>query len=129
MLERLSSAEKGDLIGFIGKGMYLEGKLCFDDTVRIDGHFAGTVEATGSLVVGPDGLVEGIVNVGSIVVAGTVKGTINATGRVELKGTGRMFGEMKTPNLIIGDGAVFEGNCHMLKRNETEVKEVVSFGA
>jgi len=129
MLEKLNAAEKGDLIGFIGKGMYLEGKLRFDDTVRIDGHFKGTVEATGALVVGADGLVEGVVNVGSIVVAGTVKGTVNAAGRVELKGSGKMLGEIKTPNLIVGDGAVFEGNCHMLKRGEAEVKEVVSFGA
>ncbi|MBI5971014.1 MAG: polymer-forming cytoskeletal protein [Deltaproteobacteria bacterium] len=129
MFEKHNGAEKGDLIGFIGKGMYLEGKLSFGDTVRIDGHFKGTVEATGALVVGPDGLVEGVVNVGSVVVAGTVKGTIVAAGRVELKGTGRMLGEVRTPNLIIGDGAVFDGNCQMLKRGEAEVKEVVSFGA
>ncbi|OGQ50808.1 MAG: hypothetical protein A3J24_01730 [Deltaproteobacteria bacterium RIFCSPLOWO2_02_FULL_53_8] len=120
--------QEGDLIGFIGKGMVVEGRLSFADTVRIDGVFKGEIDATGTLVVGESGRVEGQVRVGSAVVTGEIKGTLSALTRVELKSPGRMLGEMHTPNLIIGDGAIFEGTCHMLERGSMSVTESVNYG-
>lgn len=128
MLGKSQAPEKGDLIGFIGKGMFLEGKLSFEDTVRIDGHFKGEINASGTLVVGENGHVEGNINVGSIIITGLVEGVLVAKSRVEIKAPGRMLGEMRTPNLIIGDGAIFEGNCHMVNRSNSEIKEVVNYG-
>ncbi len=43
-----------EVIGFIGKGMTVEGKLTFDSTVRIDGVFKGEIDAKGTLVVGEE---------------------------------------------------------------------------
>ena len=128
MLGKTQTPEKGDLIGFIGKGMFLEGKLSFEDTVRIEGHFKGEINALGTLVVGESGHVEGNINVGSIIITGLVEGNLTAKTRVEIKSPGKMLGEIKTPNLIIGDGAIFEGNCHMVNRSTSEVKEVVNYG-
>lgn len=126
--EKTEKPREGDLIGFIGKGMVVEGKLSFADTVRIDGNFKGEINATGTLVVGEGGLVEGLIKVGSAVVTGEIQGTLEATSKVELKAPGKMFGEMSTPNLIIGDGAIFEGTCHMLQRGTANVTESVSYG-
>lgn len=126
--EKTEKPREGDLIGFIGKGMVVEGKLSFADTVRIDGNFKGEINATGTLVVGEGGLVEGLIKVGSAVVTGEIQGTLEATSKVELKAPGKMFGEMSTPNLIIGDGAIFEGTCHMLQRGTANVTESVNYG-
>lgn len=127
--EKVDRPHEGDLIGFIGKGMVVEGHLSFADTVRIDGTFKGEIDATGTLVVGEGGQVEGQVRVGSAVVTGEIKGTLSAATRVELKAPGRMLGEMHTPNLIIGDGAIFEGTCHMLQRGTMSITESVNYGA
>lgn len=126
--EKDTKPQEGDLIGFIGKGMVVEGHLSFSETVRIDGTFKGEINATGTLVVGEGGQVEGQVRVGSAVVTGEIRGTLSATTRVELKSPGRMLGEMHTPNLIIGDGAIFEGTCHMLQRGTLNISESVNYG-
>lgn len=127
-----SSGEKkgGDVIGFIGEGMILEGKLTFNDTVKIDGTFNGEIDSKGTLIVGETGYVKGQIKVGSAIVTGEIKGTLEATTRVEIKAPGKMFGDITTPNLIIGEGVIFEGNCIMVKRDHAleELPAVVVYG-
>lgn len=122
------SQKGGEVIGFIGKGMSLEGRLTFGHTVRIDGSFKGEVSATGALVIGEGGYVEGDIKVGSAVVTGEVKGTLEATGRVELKSPAKVFGDIKTPTLVIGEGVIFEGTCVMTKKGSAEPIGIVSYG-
>ena len=118
MLGKNSGEKKGgDVIGFIGEGMTFEGKLTFNDTVKIDGTFSGEIDAKGTLVIGETGYVKGQIKVGSAIVTGEIKGTLEAATRVEIKSPGKMFGDITTPNLIIGEGVVFEGNCIMVKRD------------
>lgn len=126
----LEEKKKGvDVIGFIGKGMVIEGKMSFDDTVRIDGTFKGEISAAGTLVVGDGGYVEGDVKVGSAIVTGDVKGMLEASARVELRSPGRVLGDIKTPNLIIGEGVIFEGSCIMLKKKDpAALPETVKYG-
>jgi cytoskeletal protein CcmA (bactofilin family) len=109
----------GDVIGFIGKGVRIEGKVSFenDDTVRIDGSFKGEIDARGTLVVGEGGNVEGEIKVNSAIVTGEIRGLLSASSRVELKSPGRMLGDITTPTLIIGEGALFEGNCTMVRKD------------
>jgi len=129
--EREESSAKGakgaEVIGIIGKGMTIEGKLTFSETVRIDGSFKGEIEATGSMVVGDGGYVEGNIKVGSAIVTGEIKGALEASVRVELRPPAKMFGDIKTPNLIIGDGVVFEGSCVMTNKETLETIGTVNY--
>jgi len=104
-----------EIMGFIGKGMKLEGLLSFEKTVRIDGSFKGEITSSGTLVIGESGFVEGHIKVGIALITGEVKGNVEARERVELHSPGRLDGEIKTPTLIIGEGTAFDGNCVMLK--------------
>ena len=113
------SAGIGEIIAFIGKGVRTEGKLFFDGTVRIDGQFKGEVESNGTLVVGEGALVEATVNIDTIVVSGEIRGVINAKSRVELRGPGKVLGDIRTPTLIVGEGVIFEGNCMMTKKDSS----------
>lgn len=106
----------GDVIGFIGKGVKVEGSVSFDGVVRIDGHFKGEINSNGTLIVGEDALVEARLNVDTAIISGEIRGVISAKSRVELRGPGRIFGEIRTPTLIIGEGVVFDGNCVMTDR-------------
>ncbi len=112
--------DQTDVIGFIGKGMTVEGKLTFDNsTVRVDGVFKGEIDAQGTLVVGDGAFVEAEVKVDTVIVTGEINGVVEAAKRVEIQSPGKIIGEVKTPNLIIGDGAVLDGACVMLKREHT----------
>lgn len=117
----------GDIAGFIGKGMTFEGTLSFEETVRIDGTLKGEITAGGTLVVGDGGVVEGDIKVASAIISGSVKGTLQATARVELRSPARFTGDIKTPTLIIDEGVVFEGNCTMVKKDGREF-ETVQYG-
>ncbi len=120
MFSKDNQTEDGtEVIGFIGKGMTVEGKLTFDSAVRIDGVFKGEIEAKGMLVVGNDAFIEATVKVDTLIVTGEISGVVEAAKRVEIQAPGKIIGEVRTPNLIIGDGAVIDGSCVMLKREQT----------
>ena len=48
-------------------------------------------------------------------VGGTVEGRITAHTSVKILSTGRVYGDIFTPALIIEYGAVFDGKCSMAK--------------
>ncbi len=102
-----------EITGYVGKGMYVEGKMEFEGAARIDGHLKGEINSDGTLFVGEGALIEGQVNVYTVIVSGEIKGLVWAKNRVELKQPGRVYGDIKTPNLIIGEGVIFEGKCIM----------------
>ncbi|MBI5588609.1 MAG: polymer-forming cytoskeletal protein [Deltaproteobacteria bacterium] len=116
-----------EVIGILGKGMTMEGKLTFGETVRIDGSFKGEIDATGTMVVGDSGYVEGNIKVGSAIVTGEIKGVLEASVRVELRPPARVFGDIKTPTLLIADGVVFEGSCVMTKKETMETVGTVNY--
>jgi cytoskeletal protein CcmA (bactofilin family) len=105
--------ETVEVTTLLGKGCYFEGKLTFEGTVRIDGVFAGEIFSDDILVVGPGGLVRAELDVGTVVVEGTVEGNIRAKKSVEIHAPGRVRGSIITPSLFIDRGVVFEGNCQM----------------
>lgn len=119
----------GGVIGFIGKGMSFEGKLSFEHTVRIDGSFKGEISSNGTLVIGDGAEIEADIKVDTAVITGLVKGKLEAATRVELQSPCRVSGEIRTPNLIIGDGALFQGNCVMLKKGGKEAGTTVTYEA
>jgi cytoskeletal protein CcmA (bactofilin family) len=44
-----------------------------------------------------------------------VKGNVEATEKLEMLATGKVFGNIRTAKLKIADGVVFEGKCEMIK--------------
>lgn len=119
--EKEDKTKGGEVIGLIGKGMFIEGRITFENTVRIDGNFKGEVSAaSGTLVIGDTGMIEGEVMVDIAIITGEVVGVVEAKTRVELQAPARFQGEIRTPNLIIGDGAIFDGKCVMLKKDSIQ---------
>jgi len=118
--EKEDATKGGEVIGLIGKGMFIEGRITFENTVRIDGNFKGEIRANGTLVIGDTGMIEGEVMVDVAIITGEVVGVVEAKTRVELQAPARFQGEIRTPNLIIGDGAVFDGKCVMLKKEHDQ---------
>jgi cytoskeletal protein CcmA (bactofilin family) len=97
----------------------LDGELSFKDLLRINGHVAGRVLSyKGTLIVDTSARVEAEINVGVCVVSGTVVGDIVGHQRVEVTPGAVVKGNILTPSLSIKPGAVFQGDCRMLKDNE-----------
>ena len=93
----------------------LNGDITFKDMVRVNGHVAGTIYSkSGTLIVDASAIVAANVDVGIVVVAGTVKGDIIARERVELGPASKIYGNIWTRSLVIKYGAIFEGVCRMI---------------
>lgn len=113
MFNRDGKRKEGEVVGYIGKGVEINGRLSFESTVRIDGTVKGEIETSGTLIIGDSGCVEGTIRAGSAIITGEVRGIVEASKRVELKSPCKLYGDIKTPSLMIGEGAIFEGNCTM----------------
>ncbi len=97
---------------FLGEKTEFEGKLVFQGSLRIDGHFKGEITAPeGNLIIGEKGLLKSDVFASSVVVGGEIHGNINAGKRIEILVSGKVFGDIQAPVVVISEGVIFKGNC------------------
>lgn len=106
-------AALGEITTLLGRGAAFEGKLTFEGTVRIDGRFRGEVFSDDTLVIGEGALVEAEIDIGDIIIQGTVVGNIKAKRSIEIHAPGRVKGDIHTPSLQIDKGVIFEGRSFM----------------
>ncbi len=99
----------------LGRETDFNGVMRFKDSLKIDGSFSGEIVSTGFLYVEQGASITANIRVGSVVVGGTIKGNIEATEKLEMLATGKVFGNIRTAKLKIADGVVFEGKCEMIK--------------
>ncbi len=97
----------------LGAEAAFDGKLVFQGTVRIEGRFTGEVTTDDTLLVTETAEVIASVNVGTLILNGTLRGNVRAKRHVELQAPARLFGDIETPSLVIHTGVMFEGHCKM----------------
>ena len=103
----------GEITTLLGRGATFEGKLTFEGTVRIDGRFKGEVFTDDVLVIGEGAHVEAEIDVGEVIIQGTVVGNVKAKRSIEIHAPGRVKGDLHTPSLQIDKGVIFEGRSFM----------------
>ncbi|HVS63635.1 MAG TPA: polymer-forming cytoskeletal protein [Thermoanaerobaculia bacterium] len=113
MIFRGDASGGSQLNGFLDTGSRITGELRFEQEFRIDGAVDGKVVSDGELVVGEQGVVEGEIEVGTVYISGTVRAKVRAHRRIEITASGKVYGEISTPALVIEEGALFEGRCAM----------------
>src|SRR6201996_8770560 len=113
MVQAARASAAGELTTLLGRGASFEGKLTFEGTVRIDGRFKGEVFSEDVLVIGDGAQVEASIDVGEVIIQGTVVGNIIAKRSIEIHAPGRVKGDLHTPALQIDKGVIFEGRSFM----------------
>lgn len=97
----------------LGRGTSFEGKLTFEGTVRIDGKLKGEVFSDDVLIIGEGAVVEAEIDIGEVIIQGTVVGNVRAKRSIELLAPGRVKGDLYTPSLQVEKGVIFEGRSFM----------------
>ena len=120
----ISSSEVAtDLRSFLGEGTDINGEVKFTEIMRVDASISGTITSeSGSLLVMEKGRIKATVQASIVEISGIVEGTITAKTSVKIHSTGRVYGDIFTPALIIEHGAVFDGKCHMLNGKDRGYK-------
>jgi len=97
----------------------LNGELRFKDMLRVNGHVAGKIHSdNGTLIVDASARVEAEIDVAVCVISGIVVGAVTGHERVEVGSGAEVTGNISTPSLSIKPGAVFQGECRMLKEEQ-----------
>ncbi len=103
----------------VGKECSFKGNLeAPGGALRIDGYYEGELHIGGDLIVGESGKVVGNLVARNIIIAGEVKGSIEARGRLELAPSAKVTGDSKMVTLVVEDGAYMQGLCSPLPRGE-----------
>ncbi len=113
MSKREGKKKESDIV-VLGKTTSFTGILKFNSTLRIQGNFRGTIDASGDLIVDKDALVEADhITVNALIVHGSISGTVQALDKVDMMSGAKVRGAISAARLRIADGVLFEGKCKM----------------
>jgi cytoskeletal protein CcmA (bactofilin family) len=97
----------------LGAGIVWQGTIGGTGGVRIEGMFEGEIALKGLLVIGETGKVTcENVRAANVIIAGAVKGNITAQ-KVEIRSTGRVWGDIVTTAFATEEGAFLRGQIRM----------------
>lgn len=98
----------------IGATLSVEGTLTGEEDIEIEGRFGGEIKLLKSrVVIGGTGEVTANVKAKTVTINGTAKGDVEAGDQVEITATGSMKGDIRSPRVILHDGAKFRGRIDM----------------
>jgi len=102
----------------LGPGINWQGNLRGSGGVRIEGTFEGEISIRGLVVVGETGRVtcENL-RANSVVVAGAVRGNVLAE-KLEIRSTGRVWGDVTVVAFATEEGAFLRGQVRMEEKVE-----------
>lgn len=101
----------------IGPTIVIKGEVVSGEDLMVSGHIDGTLRADGHIVtINTGSEVAANVSAGSIVVSGTVVGTLAAEDRISLELGANVDGELTAPKLVMVDGATLHGRVEMPQR-------------
>lgn len=108
----------------LGTGISWKGSLSGNGGLRIEGAFDGNIALRGTVVVGESGRVTcEQIRANTVIIAGMVKGNITAE-KVEIRSTGRVWGDVVTAAFATEEGAFLRGQIRMEERIELGLESI-----
>ena len=105
----------------IGKSVVIRGDLSGNEDLYMDGDIEGSITLSESqLTVGPNARVHADVNVRDIVVFGQLTGNVKATGRVDLRQSAFVSGDILAGRLSIEESAILKGRVELKGSSEAK---------
>lgn len=111
----INEFEEDQITTVVAEDLEIKGTIKFKSSVMLKGVFEGEIYSEGLLVVGPTAKVSATINTKTLISHGEISGNVEATDQIVLKKTSTHNGDLKSPFLMIENGAVFNGSC-MMKR-------------
>lgn len=109
----------------IGPNSYFTGRFYINGSLKIDGKFEGKSLQAEQLYIGSTGKVKTNIVANSVIVEGVIIGNITARNRVMLLPTAKIYGDIKTPELIIQNGVILEGRCVIANDLKISAKDLI----
>lgn len=108
----------------IGKSIVVRGDISGKEDLYLDCDIEGTITVPENrLTVGPDARIVANVTVGDLIVFGRLTGNVHASGRVDLRQSASVTGDIIAGRLSIEESAVLKGRVE-LRTGETQSASV-----
>ena len=107
----------------VGANVKLVGTLQDASDITIHGRIEGELISSQGIAITETAYIKGPVSGEIVTIAGKVRGSITATGRLEILPTGKVFGSITSKDLSIKSGAIFVGKCTMPDGEKEEGEE------
>src|SRR3990172_11523255 len=107
----------------VGANVKLVGTLQDASDVIIHGRIEGEVISSQGVNVTETAYIKGPISGEIVTIAGKIRGSITATGKLEILPTGKVYGSITSKDLSIKSGAIFVGKCTMPETEKEEIEE------
>ncbi|VAW32995.1 hypothetical protein MNBD_GAMMA01-2065 [hydrothermal vent metagenome] len=105
-----NSSSKEDTL--LGKNTKIKGDVNFNGTLHLDGSISGSLLGSQNddvLIISETGLIEGKIEVANIIINGTIKGDIIASGKIEVASKANIEGNVYYQNIEMEAGSKING--------------------
>lgn len=101
----------------IGKGMVIKGEIRSGENMHIAGEVDGSLYLAGyDLTITAEAKVRADVTAREVDIAGSIQGDVDATRKITVRKGGKLIGDLRTPGIVIEDGAYFKGSIEIVTR-------------
>jgi cytoskeletal protein CcmA (bactofilin family) len=98
----------------IGRSLVIKGEVSGAESLYIDGRIEGSVSVPDHRVtIGRNGTVSANISAKEVVIMGKVKGNIQCSDRLDIRGEGSLTGDVVTQRISVEDGAVLKGSVQV----------------
>ena len=98
----------------IGKSVIIRGDLSGNEDLYLDGDIEGTITLKeSSLTIGPNAQIRADITVRDLIVFGKLAGNIHAAGRVDLRQSASVKGDIYAAKLSIEESAILSGRVEL----------------
>jgi cytoskeletal protein CcmA (bactofilin family) len=97
----------------IADDINFKGTLKFKNSLKLKGKFEGKIETDGHLIIGREAEVSANISAKTVAVSGIVNGKLKAKQKISLHKNSKTRGDLITPDLLMENGALFNGTCIM----------------
>lgn len=124
---RTGRSTESHSLAIVGKGMIIRGQIRSGEHFQVDGEVEGGLQLPGyDLTVGAQGRVRADVAAREVDVAGIIEGNVDATKKITVRKGGHLLGDLRTPGIVIEDGAYFKGKIEIVN---SEMQEAANAAA
>jgi cytoskeletal protein CcmA (bactofilin family) len=111
-----------EMIAKIGPSIHIKGEVTSREPLTVAGHIEGTVTVEGHpLTVDAGGKLKATVTAQTMIVAGTVSGSLKSDVRIVVKDTAVVDGDLSAPSVSLAEGATVHGRIDTGARKEREL--------
>lgn len=104
----------------VGKTITMRGEISGSEELYLDGNFEGTIRLLENrLTLGPNAKVKANVEAGDIVIYGRLDGNAKASGRLELRDSAVLQGDILAGRLSIEENASMKGKVELTQPAKT----------